>query len=221
MITPQQALKAKINGIWQGFQDKFQETKAMLPSLNLTDPTGPILDFTDSSLMDPMYGGDTPQYKQLEDTYDKLSLDMKNLFNAMTTQSEQQFKNYTAYLDSMNAKELAAQRELLAEERAYQTEMSNTAWQRQFADMKAAGLNPYAAAMGGGTYAASTPQVGAGSTSFKSASYQDHLGAAIDNIVKGIDSYYNSAYRSSLADSTARGSAMNIASGIMKVLAFL
>lgn len=57
--------------------------------------------------------------------------------------------------------DFSRQEELNNQQRIYETHMSNTAYQRASADMKAAGINP--ALLAGSAKAASTPSVSAGS----------------------------------------------------------
>lgn len=88
--------------------------------------------------------------------------------NAYNSEEAEKYRNWaeqqTSVVNAYNSQEAEKYRNWSAAEneknRLYQTEMSNTAYQRAVADMRAAGLNPYA--VYGGASAASSPAGSAG-----------------------------------------------------------
>lgn len=95
----------------------------------------------------------------------------QNDFNAEEAEKYRQWaEKQTAYVNAYNSLEAEKYRDWSADEneknRRYQTEMSNTAYQRAAEDMRKAGLNPYA--VYGGASAASSPAGSAGGGSASS-----------------------------------------------------
>lgn len=109
--------------------------------------------------------------------------------------------NLTAYENALdrwyNSSEAEKARKFNAEqaqlERDFAERMSNTAYQRAFADMKAAGLNPYLAYSQGGasTPSGSAASGSAASYSGRNYSAQSAVGSAI---IKGFFSLVGSAF---------------------------
>lgn len=111
-----------------------------------------------------------------------------------------EWDNYTSYLDSQNS----IQRQWLEAmaEKSFQRELEaqSTAYQREFDAMRAAGLNPYAYYLNGGSSNLTAPKYSVNSTSYATAARPQGLDNAFQLFLKQLETYSNTAYREDITE---------------------